>query len=444
MPVSPSEFMIRMLIAILGGMLIGLERERAQISGKSKQAGSIPGMRSFGLLSLYGALSSYTASLAVGSSNSWPVILSVAFASTILLVLMYSYTRMVALRVPGITTYIVLYVTFLIGVLAGAGLTLESAGVSVLVTLVLSLKQPAERAAAAISYSELLAIIEVSALALILGPIIKAASLSFGLDLIYKTYVFFVIILFVSLISYMAARIWGAKGVLYASILGALVNSEAAITSLAERLSKLSSERQGEELGHSLTPLVILIAQIKLVALALIAVPIFAGALEPTLIYHLLAASLYLAVLIYFVKLEVSRVQITSSWRLEGIEIQSPLSWGSAIKSAVAYAIMTGLFIIANKYNLPLSTYTPILLSFLGGLVSATAVILSLGTTILTFPACAISSSVMAVLAAVSLNKILYARASKASKGLLRIVYRWSLILAVPPLVLTVAILYGC
>ena len=438
--VTPAQFVLRILIALLGGMLIGLERERAQISASARTGRSMPGMRSFGLLSLYGALVSYSASIYTGDSR--VVILLSGSAGILLLLLVYAYARMIRTGILGITTYIVMLVTYALGVIAGAGLILESAAVSVLVTLTLALKYPAERAAAEIKYSELLAIIEVGALALILGPMVKAASDSLGISLIYKTYIFFLIILTISLTSYLTARAWGARGIIYAAILGAIVNSEATIASVARQVMGLP-ERLRPLMAGVLAPLIIVVAQAKLVVLALLGFLIFTGTIPVETAYYLALALLYLLAVARILQAKLAGLPRGLLERAP-IEIRSPLNWGGAAKSALAYAIMAALFLALNRTPLGGYTAAPLLLSFLGGLVSATAVILGLGTAIGQMSPCIATASALIVLVSVSLNKILYVRTGGVPGEIVGIITRWSILLSIPPLALVAVSLAYC
>ena len=431
--------MIRMLIALLGGMLIGLERERAQISGKSKRGGSIPGMRSFGLLSMYGALVFYTITLPGGSAT----VMAIAFTGVVGLVILYAYTRLVKLGVQGVTTYIVMMLSFVAGGLAGYGLILESAGVSVLTTLTLALKHPAEKAASAIKYNELLAMIEVAALALIIGPIVRSFSNASGLSIIFKSYLFFIIILMLSLATYMAARVWGTRGIIYSTILGALVNSEAAVTSLLEKARPLPDTIRTRLVGV-LVPLIIVVAQIKLALFGILGIIIFTGTINYIVFLILLISLIYLSTLGYIFYLRLKPLEKAGSGELFEFEIASPISWSAAIKGALAYTVMALAFIAIGRESLPYQSSVPVLLAFLGGLFSATAVILSLGASIASLPTCSIGASIIAVLAAVSLNKTLYAQAANADSRDKNIVYKWSVVLSMAPLLLLVVMLPSC
>jgi len=280
---EPAEFILNALIALLGGTLIGLERERAQLAGSEAKTGSIPGMRSFGVLAVYGAVVAYAA----GAADSLLVASSLA-AFTILLGF-HAYTRMVKQGVLGVTTYIVMLATFFMGVLAGLGLRIESAALSVIITLVLALKRPAERLAKALRYDELLAMLEVAAIALVLGPIIRAYSQAYGAEILFKVYAFFTIVLLLSLTSYAAARLWGARGILYAAALGSLVNSEATISSVTSIVGELADPEVRRRLLRLLIPTIIAVLQVRASMLMVLAAYIFTGTIPAEVAY---AASL--------------------------------------------------------------------------------------------------------------------------------------------------------
>jgi len=280
---EPAEFILNALIALLGGTLIGLERERAQIAGSEAKTGSIPGMRSFGVLAVYGAVVAYAA----GAADS--LLVAASLAAFTLLLGFHAYTRMVKQGVLGVTTYIVMLATFFMGVLAGLGLRIESAALSVIITLVLALKRPAERLAKALRYDELLAMLEVAAIALVLGPIIRAYSQAYGADIIFKVYAFFTIVLLLSLASYAAARLWGARGILYAAALGSLVNSEATISSVTSIVGELADPEVRRRLLRLLIPTIIAVLQVRASMLMVLAAYIFTGTIPAEVAY---AASL--------------------------------------------------------------------------------------------------------------------------------------------------------
>lgn len=436
---TPADFLIRMLIALLGGMLIGLERERAQASSITREKGSIPGLRSFGLLSLFGGLIGYL-SMAQGDQRVDVSLVAVSYLALSALVILYAYSRMVKRGVSGITTYIVMFTTFVIGFLSGIGLVLESAASSVIVTLVLALKNPAERIAMTLNYDELLAMLEVAALALVFGPLIQSYAEQSGLSIVFKIYLFFTIILMISFASYMTAKAWGAKGLFYAALLGSLVNSEATASSTALVVSRIGNLVDRKRLLGSLIPLIIATAQAKLAILGIIGTYLFADIIYGDVVLAGLLIVLVAVVIGYISAAKTSTYTST----LQQVEIQSPLSWSTALKGAVAYGVLTGLFFILPKTSIGSWYGMPLLLSFIGGLVNATAVILSIGTSVASLTHCQIISSILLTISAASINKILYINTTRLSKEEFKTIIAWSIIMSLVPIIILLTVASNC
>jgi len=438
MQAAGADFVIDIIIALLGGILIGLERERAQLrpDKEPSKTATMPGMRSFGLLSMYGATVAYFAKYLASGLSGGSTILPIAFSSFALIVVVHAYARMVKQRVLGITTYLVMLITFLVGFLAGLGLHLESASLSVLVTLVLALKYPAERMAASISYSEMLALLEVAAISLVVGPIVKSYAEAQNIEILYKVYIFFTIILTISFISYVAARVWGSKGLLYAAALGSLVNSEATISSVTSIISKLRDKALRSKLLSTTTRIILSILQVKSAALVIVAFYLFAENIPVEAI--LAAGILTLAdVIVALVGVEYDIGDV------EGvrIEVKSPLSWSVALRSAIAYFLLILVFDALSKLSgtLPLDL-TTVIVAALGGLANATATILSLATVYSSINIRIILLSMFISIATASLNKILYADTSELARDEVNVIIKWSLILSLFPLLVGILV----
>jgi len=427
---EPAEFILNALIALLGGTLIGLERERAQLTGSEAKTGSIPGMRSFGVLAVYGAVVAYAA----GTADS--LLVAASLAAFTMLLGFHAYTRMVKQGVLGVTTYIVMLATFFMGVLAGLGLRIESAALSVIVTLVLALKRPAERLAKALRYDELLAMLEVAAIALVLGPIIRAYSEAYGAGIVFKVYAFFTIVLLLSLASYAAARLWGARGILYAAALGSLVNSEATISSVTSIVGELADPDVRKRLLRQLIPTIIAVLQVRASMLMILAAYIFTGTIPAEVAY---AASLIALAGLAILALSTAKSPATPQ---ASLSIQSPLSWSSAVKSAAAYLALTLAF--TTVPSTAAAGLAAILLSFLGGLVNATATILSLATTLKAMGTCTAAAAMATAIAAATINKILYAETSRLTRAEHRLIILWSLGASLVPLAVAATIYLAC
>ncbi|MEB3780192.1 MAG: DUF4010 domain-containing protein [Desulfurococcales archaeon] len=426
--VETSDFLVRMLTGLMGGVLIGLERERAHISRRQKAA-SIPGLRTFGLVSLYGSLSSFIASTFSGSIPGAGLILPASIAVILAFIALYAYVRMMHQRAMGITTYIVILNAYLVGVLAGIGLVLEAASTAVLITIILAIKTPALRLARALRYSELIAMLEIAAIFLILGPLIQAYSTRIQFIDIFKVYLFFAIVLLLSFTSYVAARIWGARGLIYATALGSLVNSEAMIGSVTRIIGEIEGRDVRASLLGRLTSLVISVMQLRASLLAIAALYIFGGleALESSMI-------IMLPLIVASIIILTATTRTGASVRVT-LAVESPLSWGTAAKSAVAYLILAMAATIAAREGY---METVSIIGFIGGWVNATATILSLSSIIGSVDPCSVISGILLSIATATLNKLLYADTTGLDRSEVAILRKWSIGLSTLPFSLAV------
>ncbi len=410
-PLAAGEAVIRLVIAIMGGALIGLERERARATPSSKKQ-DIPGVRSFGLISLYGGIVGLSASGLLSGLEAGPLLAGLAFIGFLILYTAYTITRYFIHKVQGITTNVVMLISFVLGYLAGSGYLIEAAGISVMVTLLLALKEPLEKVIPAITYREFIALLEVALLALVVAPIIKAYSRPIiGIDP-YKVYVFFIIILALSFASYAAARVMGMKGLVYSAILGSLVNSEATMNGVTRVIASAEDSLRRVVLASSATMLILGIMQARAVLIVAIALYIFTG-LTPVLTYSLIFVILSL---ISLLSAWVALRRMPSSGT--ALKAASPLSWGAAVRAALSYLILTLAVSVLTRAGF--TAATPIVAA-LGGLVNATAAILSVASLAGSLGPKTSVAAMLASIAAATLSKPLYADPAIGHKSLARI-----------------------
>src|SRR5665811_2529300 len=101
------DFFLKLELATLIGILIGIEREHK----RPETMELIAGIRSFAIACIAGMVSSYLALKIV------PGILLISLAFFAIISAIYIYIKNVILKMPGITGPIALYCTFLLGVL---------------------------------------------------------------------------------------------------------------------------------------------------------------------------------------------------------------------------------------------------------------------------------------------------------------------------------------
>src|SRR5512144_161008 len=127
----PIEALVRLGGALLIGLLIGLDRERAEVR---KHHPVFAGIRTFPLIALAGAVG------ALLIETTGPVVLALSFAAFSVLTIM-AYYRTAAAGDIGATTESVAIVTFLLGALAGVG-QLQLAGAAGIAVAVLLVAKP--------------------------------------------------------------------------------------------------------------------------------------------------------------------------------------------------------------------------------------------------------------------------------------------------------------
>ncbi len=399
---SFNEFMVRFAAAVLAGALVGLERERARL--RSSRSKELPGLRSFGLLSAYGAITGYV------YERGFVAWAGVALTTGIICVaLLYTAYRLLVQRVGGVTTPIVMLLVYSLGLAAGLGYVTESVAASAVITLLLALKTPVARLVRAVSYEELLAIFELALFYLALAPLVYNLNITLAGVRLSVIYTFFLLVLSVSFIGYLAWRA-GASAELYA-FLGGLVNSEATVAIIASRA------RDPEAL-EKLLPYVHLGLALKTVALSIAAV-----ALSQSRLLAEQVAPWLLIPLAVDAALALTR---RSGYELR-LPAVSPLELGLALKTV---AIYTGLLLAAALLKPVLSRPEALIAySALGGFVSATATVFAVAAYLPAEPRLhALAYSV--VTASAMLNKPLYARTASPSAS--RATLRLSLVFAAP------------
>ncbi len=420
-----------MLIALLSGALIGLERERARLPQSIKD---VPGLRTSGLVATYGALLGILSNVTeVSLSKIFLIaIISSGAIGFLILYFIYVYQRAIKRGYTGLTTFIVMLLTFIIGYLSGIGLIIEAISTSILVTLILSLKVPVEKLIESISYNELLSLLEVSTLAIVVGPIVYAFDIKIlGVDL-FKIYIFFVIVLSLSFISYVASKIGGSKGFKLASVLSGLVSSEAAIGASSEIISSISNEKERVKYASIASSLIISAMEIKTLSLTIIAMYIFTGlSMSPK--------DILVIILAMIPPLSILSIGMKKELPIEGFNPQSPLAFKPAIKTALAYFGLTFAVKIASFVGGNVS----VLIAAIGGLANATASILGLASSYPQLPIIKIIAGSMFSIAVASLNKIIYADSSLIGKKAWKKILFWSIILAIVPFSIGFIYLYS-
>jgi uncharacterized membrane protein (DUF4010 family) len=213
------------LLALLIGLLLGLERERSQSSGEALFAG----IRTFPMLALAGYLG------ALAAQRGLPLVLPVVLLAVGALAVA-AYWRSPAGR-SGATTEAAALLTTLLGVFVGLGEPALAGALAVLVALLLTLKGELHKLAGSVTGDEILAILKFGVVSVVLLPLLSTRAMGpYGAIVPRHVGIVVVLVSGVSLVGYLLVRILGARaGWALAGAMGGLVSSTAVTLSFSAK-----------------------------------------------------------------------------------------------------------------------------------------------------------------------------------------------------------------
>ena len=211
------DFLIRMLVSLGIGLVIGLEREFSQNSEKEE---IFAGVRTFTLVSLLGFLA------ALLSVSFFPWIFIAAFFSVIVLVALSYWFRAKAGEIGGTTEFALIF-TFLLGGLTLFGFVIASLALMVIALVLLSLKMKIRTVIWQINQNEFTAFVRFIVIALLILPFLPNKYVG-PFNVINPSEVGWIIVLVsgIDFVGYFLMKFLGVnKGILLTGILGGLVSS---------------------------------------------------------------------------------------------------------------------------------------------------------------------------------------------------------------------------
>ena len=224
---TPRIALERLLVAGLIGVLIGLDRERAE-ARKTYQL--FAGIRTFPLIALAGAVPMLVIEL------TGPTLLVASFLAVAAIALT-AYLHGSAAGDVGATTEIAALVTFLLGVLAGAGQLVVAGAAGVGVAVLLVAKPRLEAFSRALSNEELAAVLELAVISVIILPLLP--NRGYGPWQVLNPFNIWLMVVFVcglSFAGFVAMRLLGERrGLTIMGVVGALVSSTAVTMAMATR-----------------------------------------------------------------------------------------------------------------------------------------------------------------------------------------------------------------
>lgn len=341
------DFLQKLALATLIGILIGIEREHR----RTEAFELIAGVRSFTISCIAGMLSSYLAqTIHVG-------ILLITLSFFAIISLLFIYVKNVVMKNPGITGPIALYCTFLLGILIFYDYYLLSVVGAVILTLLLAEKQPLHSFATNLADDEILSAVRFMAVVFILYPI-TPDKLFFG---VINPRWILLIVIFVSTISFISfvimKRMGTGRGIFLSGLLGGLVNSEATTGALASMSKKKAKLVEPSYVGIILANASMLMRNL---AIAFIVDP--SGR-----VLYLMAPPQIVITLFAVATVLKSRKDVSTD---EEIQLQSPFGLSPAIQFAVGFA---GLSIFSKFANM-WAGLTGVYATAIGGLISSAVV----------------------------------------------------------------------
>ena len=227
--VSATDLLLRLAVALGGGLLIGLERgwqHRDQPEG-----GRIAGIRTFGLIALAGGLTTLLA------GERADILLAAGILALAGLFGIGYRKRIKTVGDYGVTTPVAAIVTLGLGAAAGAGALEVSAAGAVVVTLLLGIKPELHHLLERLEQREMLAVIKLLLISVVLLPVLPDQGFGPWQALNpYRIWWMVVLVAAISSVGYFAVRVLGERlGVLSTGLFGGLASSTPTVLALARR-----------------------------------------------------------------------------------------------------------------------------------------------------------------------------------------------------------------
>lgn len=398
------------VVSLLLGGLVGVEREfKKQREGKA----SFGGVRTFTLISLFGALSG-----ALSSHFGLPVV----YVSLFGLVLLIGISEFLE-RAPGLTSEISGLITYLIGLLCYTGEYQLSALLTISLFSVLSFKEQMHSFVKHLTLEDLYAFLKFAAVTVVIYPLLPDKTF-YGVNP-KEVWTMVVVISSIDFLGYVLTKLAGERGVVIAGFIGGLVSSTA-VTATFSPLAKINPNLLREYAAGIVGASAIMFP--RMTVLAAIVSPQFARFL---LIPSLLAFTLGMAYAYWLTR--------SSSKRQAQVNVNNPFELSTAFKFGAFYAFILFLSRTSLRYFGDFGLYV---VAAISGLSDVDAITLSVSK-LFSVGNVALISGIVAVLLAAFVNTLFkwFLTLSMGTRELFRVVTPGFLALAIGE-VLGVVILY--
>ena len=345
------DFLTKLAIAFLIGIMVGVEREHRGLDHEI-----FAGIRSYSITCITGML---VALVSESAGTGFVYVATLFFASICSII---TYSKIFLFKRIGVTSPISLFFIFVMGILVGYDYGLFAIVSSIVVTFLLIQKQPLHQFAGSLTREELYNAIQFLAIAFILYPVMPEKKL-FGLINLRYAILIVILVSLISFSSYVLLRKFGTKrGLYYSGFLGGFINSEATTGAIAG-LSKRAEEMADPVITG------ILLCNISMLIRNLVLALIVNPRGQTTLL--MLPPQLVLIIVSTAMAFKHSKKFCPIGG--EDLKIKSPFSLGQAFKFGIAFA----LILVIGNFAYSAAGTAGIYVTALGALVSSSGVIVS-------------------------------------------------------------------
>jgi len=320
--------LVRVLIALGIGFLIGLEREYAKrVVDKEEQ---FAGLRTYTFIALFG----FTAAFLSAEHAPWAFLVGLGVLAALVIA---AYIKTATAGSIGMTTELAAILTYLLGGLVFHGHILLAVIATVVVTVLLSLKTPLHKFVTTLTNEEIHAFIQFVVISAVVLPFLP--DVDFGPYAVWNLkdiWIMVVLVAGISLAGYLLSKILGNKGTLLAGILGGMVSSTAVTLSF----SRQAGGRTG---GSAVLAAVCIIAASSIMFLRVL---VEATVLNPALGLRLAPAVVF-----------VAAAGLVAAWAMhrrrkgaaeQDVPLKNPLNFRVAVQFAVIYMAVQWLVAFAS------------------------------------------------------------------------------------------------
>lgn len=346
------DVLVRTVIALAIGGLIGLEREK-------ETSDKYAGLRTMALLCGSAPIVVYYSNL-VG----YPWITAVYLILALLVAVGVVVVRFsVARQDLGFTTSVTVFLVALLGLLVGYGEYIGAASIAIITVFVLAEKHRMKRYVENLTYRELTDSLKLAALVFILFPILPSTTVDpYGVVNPREVLVFAIFVLLIEFSAYVSMKyVGGSRGLQMTGLLAGMANSLATAAVMARMANQSRDAVNAASSGIMLAVVSMIVRNVGLAGILAVAIFWTIWQAAAVMIAVAFAASYFL---------------VRKSERHDelDIDIDSPFSFKSAAKFAAVYVGITLLSVVSQEFfgevGLLATAYT-------GGLVSSAAVAVS-------------------------------------------------------------------